>query len=304
MNPKAGRGQGGRTQAALEHALNGALKKVTFVQTQHRGHATELAREAAQRGIPCIIAVGGDGTMSEVAAGVVQSQRNDTAVALIHQGTGGDFKRSLNVPQRLDLLCQAIAREQVRSVDVLSLRYTNLQGDVRERLGINVVSLGMGGLVDDAVQKLPLGMSGKAAYFVAALHSLAVGVAAKVRCDLLEGDEHTRMQLQTRALMLCNGGYFGGGMHIAPNAVVDDGHLNMVALTGSSRMDVLRLSQAIYQGDHLTARNVVHARAQEVRVEVHAEYASLFPLDVDGEGLGAVTHLRARVLPSALRVVG
>ncbi len=302
VNPAAGSGRTGHVFDDLRRPIERALGAVDVEFTRAPGHASAIAREAATAGRRRIVAVGGDGTFSEVAAGVLES-RVPSAVGLIHQGTGGDFRRSLGLEHRLDRYLEAIARDAPEPLDAGLVRHRARDGAMRERFFVNALSVGMGGLVDRYVEESKLGLSGTAAYLTASLEALAKGAAGRLTCQVVEGGEERVERLETRLLAVCNGRYFGGGMRIAPTAELCDGAFDVIALTGAARLPLLRAMASVYRGEHLELAGVRHFRASELSMELLGDAEQeRFLLDVDGEWAGALP-VTVRVLPRALRVL-
>lgn len=303
VNPAASQGRSGRVFEGLRRPVERIVGNVDVVFTKAAGDARLLAKEAATQGRERIVAVGGDGTLSEVASGVLDSGR-PSAVGLLHLGTGGDFRRSLDIAHRPDAYLQAIARGQTRLVDVGRFTHRDRRGEQATGFFLNVLSFGMGGLVDKYVGRPNRMVGGKAGYFAAAIEALFKGALGKLACELVDEEGVARtLELETRNLAVCNGRYFGSGMDIAPMAALDDGVFEVVAIGGEHKLPVLSLSAAIYDGKHLGRRGVTHLRARSIRLRLLNEAESPnFLLDVDGEWLGE-GPLNIEVLPKALRVL-
>ncbi len=302
VNPASAGGRTALGFEALRRPIERALGPVDVAFTQRAGHATELAKAAALEGRRRIVAVGGDGTFSEVAAGVLEA-KSAAAVGLLHQGTGGDFRRSLGLEHRLEVYLAAIARDAPRAIDAGVVTHLGRDGRASERFFVNVASLGMGGLVDRYVEEGTRLLGGKATYLAASLKALAVGAVGRLVCEVeLDGERRTE-RLESRLVAVCNGRYFGGGMQIAPEAELDDGAFDVVALTGPGRLPVLGAMAAVYRGGHLALRDVRSFRASALRLELaNPDDADRFLLDVDGEWAGGAP-VTVRVRPKALRVL-
>jgi diacylglycerol kinase (ATP) len=301
VNPHAAGRKAGRAYATAAEAVDAVLGPVDAAFTVRRGHGIELAREAAEQGRELIVAVGGDGTFSEVVNGVMLSGRAaEVRIGLVAQGTGGDFRRSLGIDHGLRQYLEAIASGRERKVDVGRLTYRDDDGSTKQRFFVNIVSAGMGGLVDRYVEATPGWIPGSVAYYAAALRAIVRCPEAQVRSQsVLDGQEEERT-LPARVIAVCNGSYFGSGMHMAPMARVDDGVLEVVSVTQPTRLKMFQKSRTIYSGAHLLEPGIVHFSCQRIELSVDDErHRRLFPLDVDGEAIGGVP-LTAEVLPGAL----
>ena len=301
VNPHAASRKAGQAYAAAAEAVDAVLGPVDAAFTVRRSHGIELAREAAEAGRELIVAVGGDGTFSEVVNGVMLSGRaGDVRVGLVAQGTGGDFRRSLGIDHGLRQYLEAIASGRERKVDVGRLTYRDDDGSTKQRFFVNIVSAGMGGLVDRYVEATPGWVPGSVAYYSAALRAIVRCPEAQVRSRYTFDGQEEERTLPSRVIAVCNGAYFGSGMHMAPMARVDDGTLEVVSVTQPTRLQMFQKSRTIYSGAHLPLPGVAHFSCQRIELDVENErHRRLFLLDVDGEAIGGVP-LTAEVLPGAL----
>jgi YegS/Rv2252/BmrU family lipid kinase len=303
VNPRSGGGRAGRTFPEVRAVLERRLGAIDVARTARPGHAIDLARDAAKGGAELVIGVGGDGTMHEVANGVLDAATG-AAVGYVGQGTGGDFRRSLGIDHRLDAYVDAIASGQARHIDAGKLRYRAHDGSTRTRWFVNIVSAGVGGLVDRYVASTSKAFGGKAAYLWASARAVAVSQRGRLRCDVsLAGERHTR-ELDSYMIAVCNGRYFGGGMHVAPMAKVDDGRFEVVSLDAGGKLAFSLFSRQIYEAKHLGAPGVQHFACDRVAIDIQNESArGVFLLDVDGEPLGGLP-LEVEVVSKALTLRG
>ena len=269
INPRAAGRSAGKAYAAAAEAVERALGPVDATFTEGRGHGMELARAAAEEGRDLIVAVGGDGTLSEVVNGVMRSGRAQSVrVGLVAQGTGGDFRRSLGLQNGLKHYLDAIACGRERTVDVGRLSYRDDDGSIKERYFLNIVSAGMGGLVDRYVEATPAWVGGSLAYYLAALRAILRCPEAQVCCRTVLAEREDQRTLPARVVAVCNGAYFGSGMHMAPMARLDDGVLEVVTVTQPTRLQMLLKSRTIYSGSHLLLPGVMHFSCQRVELDV------------------------------------
>ena len=162
VNPRSGGGRAGRTFDDVRAVIERRLGPVDVAFTRQPAHAIALAREAAENGTALLIAVGGDGTLHEVANGVLDAGVGDrTAVGYVGQGTGGDFRRTLGIEHRLDAYVESIASGRTLAVDAGKLRFLARDGAHATRWFVNILSAGMGGLVDRYVSETTKVLGGK-----------------------------------------------------------------------------------------------------------------------------------------------
>jgi len=338
-NPAARSGRARGEIEAIVTSLQSRIGAVDLAVTEHSGHATELAARARAEGRALVISVGGDGVLSEVINGLLRrpdapDAAGATAAAspaaetlptlgIVAAGTGGDFGRSLGIAPERTAYLDAIAGGRTRLVDLGRARFVGTDGRAVERSFVNVLSAGIGGLVDRYTAAMPAAVPGRAAYGAATLAAVVTCRRRRILCraTLADGSTFERV-LTTYAVVIANGHTFGGGMKVAPAARVDDGLLDVVLVETPTKLTMLRHFLSIYRGDHLTKPGVsafactrVELRAADKGKAIGADRragsgdvtstarpGSFFPLDVDGDALGDLP-LTVEVSPARLRVL-
>lgn len=299
VNPASAGGRTAKMAADIQAAAERALGHVKVLLTERRGHAADLAREASDGGAGLVVAVGGDGTFSEVVHGVMLASKR-AEVGIIGQGTGGDFCRTLAFEHRLDKYLAALASQRTRPLDVG--KATLADGSTRHF--VNILSAGMGGLVDQHVSSASRTWGGTAAYFGASVRALLQIRPGHLRVRLTTGSDTSEHKLRSYMIAVCNGRYFGSGMHVAPMATIDDGIFEVVSMDSPSKLAFALQSGRIYSGKHLELGGTKHFRAKRIEIDVENEDArDVFLVDLDGEAMGKLP-LVIEVLPSALRLRG
>ena len=321
-NPAAGRGRTGSDLARLVRACRAALGELDVAETGRRGDATALAAAAAQERRPLVIGLGGDGTLDEIvngllgaptAAGVeLEGPRRDAAdlptLGIVGTGTGGDFGRSLGIPHELGAYLAALEEGADRAVDVGWARFADAEGRPVARYWLNVLSAGIGGLVDRYTATAPAFLSGRLAYAQATLRAIVACRRTSLICTYLDPHGVRReLPVDGHAVAICNGRTFGGGMRIAPMARLDDGLLEVILFQTRTRLRLVRRFRTVYAGTHLLEPGVDHFACRELELRPAGPAAGrrprsgLFPLDVDGDALGDVP-VTAGVVRAALHV--
>ena len=306
VNPASAGGATGRAWPSLASELRRHFGAFAVAFTERGGEATEIAEREARGGRRFIIACGGDGTISEVVNGILRASVGEgagTELGVLPSGTGGDFRRTLDVPARAADAARSLREGKTRSLDAGRVTYLNERGEEESRFFVNVASFGMGGEVIRRVKSregLPAGaarlLGGKLSFAAAALQSALTFEKPSVRVSL---DGGAAARITVANFCVANARYFGGGMKIAPNAKVDDGRFDVVAVGDVSALNMLANSYRLYLGTHLGMQEVRHALARRVR----AESASGEPvkLELDGELAGRLPA-DFEILPAALRV--
>lgn len=303
VNPRSGGGKTAEIFSSMQATIEQALGVTDVVFTERTGHAIELAREAASAERGLVIAVGGDGTFNEVVNGVLEAGGGErTHVGIVGQGTGGDFRKALDIEHRLDRYLDALASGRERKLDIGKLRYKDEAGATRERYFVNILSAGMGGLVDRYVAEASRALGGTAAYLGASLKALAQCREGRLRCTSSgpNGEAPVERRVRTYMIAICNGQYFGSGMRVAPMAKVDDGLLDVVSIGGASKLAFAMTARSIYSGGHLGKPGTEHWSCKKISIELENEDArERFLLDCDGEPIGGMP-IDVELVPGAV----
>lgn len=294
-NPKSQGGALGRRWTELTDQIR---REVPFEDrlTQGPGDATRLAREAIRGGADVVVAVGGDGTINEVVNGWFEDGtaiETGAALAVLPFGTGGDFVRTMNIPKDFAKAVDVLRAGRRKRIDVGRLDFTSRTGAPGVRMFANIASFGMSGVTDRLVNASKKRLGGKLAFYAASARAMWSYDNQRVRM-VFDGRAGDGLDLTINTVAVANGRYFGGGMHIAPEAELDDGFFDVVALGDMGMADFLFRSRRIYAGTHLTMDKVSHRRAKVVRAEP-ADATAIVELDVDGETPG--------ILPATFTVV-
>ncbi len=298
VNPKSRNGVTGRRWPAFQARLREGLGDCEVEQTRGPRDAVRIAREAVRSGIERIVVVGGDGTASEVVSGILEADQPARAeLALLPFGTGGDLPRTLGVPRDPDAALAAIASGKIRRLDAGRLRYRDREGRHASTYFLNVASLGLGGLVDELVNAAPKALGGTASFLIGTVRAIARYRSPQVRLSL---DGRALFSGRLSLAAAANGRFFGGGMEIAPDAVPDDGLLDVIVIPHMPKARLLTQLPKLYSGRHLGVSGVLHARGRSLEAE--AEPGAVW-LDIDGEPLGSLPAA-IEVLPGAIAFVG
>lgn len=301
INPASARGATLRAWADARKEIVAAGVDFDEHVTTRAGEATEVTREALDSGMMHIVAVGGDGTLSEVVNGYFngcgRAINSAASIGLLPSGTGSDFRRSLGLTSRRDSI-RALIEPKTRLLDAARAEFKGQDGTRVSRFLINVASFGLGGDVSALVNRwrntLPLWIGGSARFAAAAIAALGryKNIAVSLRLDQRE------LKVNSNLVVVANGRFAGGGMMLAPHAEVDDGLLDVIVTDGATRLDVIRELPRIQRGAHLKNPKVIEMRAREVSIETEEPMA----IDLDGEMVG-FTPAHLSVLPSAIRLI-
>jgi diacylglycerol kinase (ATP) len=306
VNPRSGGGRTGETFDAMRDVITRAIGDVDVTLTERSRHASEIARDAALEGRETVVAVGGDGSIHEVVNGLMRARAEGAArtrLGVIGQGIGGDFRKTLGIEHRLDRYCSALAGGRTRTIDVGRFRAAAEDSDDIEGYFVNILSVGLGGLVDRYVAEGSRRLGGTFAYFTASARALLESAIGALACTIHEGDRVREQEISTRSMAICNGRFFGSGMEIAPMARLDDGLFEVVDLGSAGLLRFAAVSSQVYSGRHVEHPDVQHFQCNRITMELlNKDARERFLLDIDGEPLGRMP-LTIEVIPSALEVL-
>jgi diacylglycerol kinase (ATP) len=293
VNPVAGASTTYRKWPRIRELLHHVGFPFEFQYTEGVGHARELAREAVSGGCQFLVAVGGDGTVNEVANGILLSRglRNAT-IGIISTGTGGDFIRSAGIDRDYIKACSSLAGARRRLIDVGVVEY-HKDGQICERFFINSAGVGFDAAVAETSNRLPKFLGGTIPYILGLLKSL-VGYRNKQVVMKVDDREESGRIL---SVVVANGCYFGGGMRVAPQADIYDGLLDIIAVGDMGKMELLRAFPTIYKGTHIHHPKVRAEKATRVAIGSTEK----FLVHADGEFLGE-GPVSFRLMPSALSI--
>jgi len=298
VNPASGNGRTGRRWKGLADRVRAALGPFEVESTTAPRDAARIAREGVRAGIERVIVAGGDGTVNEVADGLLGAGLGGYAqIGLLPFGTGGDFARALGVPPRVEDALESLRGGRERRIDAGRLAHRAPSGAERISHFVNIASFGISGLVDELANRSTKRFGGTVSFLIATLNALARyrsgAVTLRVAGEIFHDGPLT---FATAA----NGRYFGGGMHVAPEASLDDGLLDVVVVDGVARHRLVSKLPMLYAGTHLKDPIVRATRGRVIEADAPPGQTLL---DVDGEALGSLPA-RIEVLPAALRFFG
>ncbi|MFL5480555.1 MAG: diacylglycerol/lipid kinase family protein [Gemmatimonadaceae bacterium] len=284
-NPAAGRGKI-RILLPRIREVFGRRGIADFFETTTAGEEAILAQRAIGAGCRTIIAIGGDGTCSQIANAIVDSQ-SDCALAVLVAGTGNDFAKTVGVSHYTAAQVAELAvRGQSTRIDV---------GSIDGRHFLNSCGFGFDASVLEASTRVKF-LKGDAVYIYSALKQLFTYKGLDVSADRIGKDGTARLLMVT----VSNGQFLGGAFKIAPHASVTDGALDVCLIKNSGILARIRLFAGALRGRHLGLSSVTSGNAKELTLTFDEAPA----MELDGElrvARSKVVHLRC--LPRALSVI-
>jgi diacylglycerol kinase (ATP) len=294
VNPAAGANSSRRKWVIILDLLKHLGFHFDYQYTEGSGHAIELAKEAAGVGYDRIVAVGGDGTVNEVANGILNSKNSaETALGIISTGTGGDFIRSAGIPKDYVRACSRLSSLERFPIDAGIIEY-HQKGQKLNRFFLNTAGIGLDAAVVANVEKLPKYFGGTIPYLWGLVRTL-LGYKNKY-VTIKSGGNVTKQRVVS--VIVANGGFAGGGMHFAPFAKLNDGLLDTVIVGDMGKFELLRSFPRVYKGTHVTLPKIKLDRTIDISVQ-SSERALVY---ADGEYLGE-GPARFTLIPAAIRLV-
>lgn len=303
-NMGAGRGAVGTALTTLTEHLTGLGVEFDLVQTTAAGHATQAARDALADGVRYLAAVGGDGTVHEVANGMVEwaspgeggapeprPVAPDAVLAVVPAGSGCDFARTFGLDRKPEILAKRLATDQVMPIDLGVVGFVDAAGEPQGRIFVNIAEVGYGAEVVRRAARFPR-FIGRVRYLLASWSAIA-SLERQETTVTIGTEEKT---LAVVELVVANGQFFGGGMKVAPRALPDDNRFNVQVFTGQ-RSQVFLLTSKIFRGEHVPHPEIVERMAQTVAIAPDRPLL----VEADGELLGT-TPARFSLLHRALRL--
>ncbi|HEX8464754.1 MAG TPA: diacylglycerol kinase family protein [Abditibacterium sp.] len=290
LNPRAGRGAGQKMRPRLEKWLAAESMDAQILVTEHRGHATELARAATGNGAEIVVAAGGDGTLGEVLNGIWGT---NVKLGILPLGTGNDFARTLSIGADLELGLKVLKDGFSRRVDVGTVE---IEG--KSRFFLNVAGAGFDSRcamrINEHRPQILSKMSGPSAYLVAVASELMSLKSAQLKLEL-DGK-----LIEERAVLcaIANAKSYGGGMKVAPDAQIDDGLLDVCLIKDLGALQFARAFPGVFRGKHIHHPKVEMFRASKVTLESEPP----LPVLVDGDIFG-VTPAQFEIFAGAVEVV-
>jgi YegS/Rv2252/BmrU family lipid kinase len=280
VNPSAGGGRAARLLPRVEAALGRLGLAFRVERTGSLPHARDLAREATRRG-EVAAAMGGDGLLGAV-AGELRGTKG--VLGVVPGGRGNDFARKLGIGTDPAAACAVLVAGRETAVDV---------ADVGGRAYLGIASAGLDSDVQDIANatRLPLG---RLVYLYAAVRALRAWQPAGWEV-VVDGEAHA---FRGYSVAVANSGVFGGGMRLVPDAVLDDGLLDVVLIRDKARAGYLVNLFRVFRGTHVGDQALVFLRGREVAFQADRPFVAY----ADGDPIAALPAT-VRVEPRSLRVL-
>ncbi len=297
VNPNAGNGKGKKDWNKISSLLEKYSISFEAIFTESKSHATRLVIDSISSGFRKIISVGGDGTLNEVINGIfsqIYCPTSDITLSLIPVGTGNDWGRMFGIPLLYESAVKTICAGKHILHDIGKVSYFN--GSKQEiRYFINIAGLGFEAAVVKRtnIQK-DKGRSNKAIYF----YNLLMSLISYKNTDaelLIDGQV---INCKVFSINVGNGRYCGGGMRQTPEALPDDGLLDITVINGMGKIEIIRNLPILYDGTILSHPKVDGYRTTNLQVKSK----KLLYAEADGESIGH-TPVEFSIIPAGINIV-
>ncbi|HEX8564713.1 MAG TPA: diacylglycerol kinase family protein [Pyrinomonadaceae bacterium] len=301
VNPTSAGGNTARIWAKTASEVHRRFGAFAVEFTRAPGHGKQIALEAAKQGRSLIVACGGDGTINEVANGILESGAQ-AELGILPSGTGGDFRRTFNISTHPAQAAADLKNGKTETIDVGRVTFADENNEIVSRYFLGVASFGISTSVINRVKAdkpfawLPRGISGRAGF---AWSTLQTTLEMKYTRALVTLDEGREREVSIVNFCVANARYFGGGMKIAPDAKLDDGLFDVVMIGEISSTKILANSYKLYAGTHFDVAEVHHSHAKKVVVNPAADEKTRF--ETDGELPGFLPAV-FEIVPRALKI--
>jgi len=288
VNPCAGNGAAEIKWRVISRSVEERLGSFTTCFTEGEGDATRLARKHLASGADLIVGVGGDGTLNEIINGFIELSpqvSHGARLGILPFGTGCDFARTVLKSSTPGRALQVIKEGYTRSMDLGRIQFSDHNGVPGVRYFHNVVSFGTGGEV--VVHANSHSKAGGA--FLSFLRSTLVCLMRhRARRICLNCDGRAE-EFVVRNIAVANGLYHGGGMCVAPEALADDGLLNVTVIGDLSLSEMFLNIAKFYNGRikeikkiiTMTGRHIEASSKQDIRIDMDGEQPGWLPVVID-----------------------
>ena len=282
VNPTSGRGKGLQFGKRLEDRLGQLSLDYDLAYTEKPLHASDIAAEKAQK-FEVIVVVGGDGTLNEVVNGI---HGTNAVLGILPVGSGNDFVRAVPIPVDLDSSLKILLNDKRKKIDLAR---------INDRIYLNGVGIGFDAWAVHTGNKVTK-LRGNAIYLYAVLHTL-INFKPKDIEITINGQTYTK---DFFLMTIANGVALGGGFHLTPDALIDDGLLDVCLVENMHKLDIIRNLLKVYSGKHKEDPRVNIINTDKVSIRSQDGFA----VHADGELLSLdMKEIDIEILPKAIDLV-
>ena len=282
INPKAAGGNALKSWNKSKKIIESFFPKYEFEITKSRRQATKITQETLQNDYETVVTVGGDGTLNEVVNGFYWEGNliNPKAkLAVISIGTGGDFGRMMNFPRKVEVACELIKNGKTKKCNIGLVSFLNEKGEKNQRYFINIAEAGFGAETVRLINQDKTNNYRKLVYLKGLIQTITTYQNKNMKIEVDGSLVHNG---KTLVAIVANGQYFGGGMHITPNAKIDDSIFEIVILGDLGKFKIVRNIYRLYNGTISTHPQVKCVRGREIKISSSEKVL----IESDGDYIG------------------
>lgn len=282
----------GKIKASFEQVMKNYSIPPTMklMYTEREGQTAELARQLADSGYSHILAVGGDGTISDVIHGIKSSGNSTCIAGFWPMGTANDWSKTWKIPAHFSDILASMASGNFIESDLGIITYPQ----DKDRYFINIADIGIGAEVVQRVNGSTKFLGGNLTFLLSIMKTLLTYKNIEVRCE--SSDWHWTGK--AKSVVVANGKYFGSGIAIAPEASPIDGWLNLVIIGDVNLLDYLRYLPALKKGKKVNDPRVIYRTIKSVNLITSPGCG----VEADGELLGE-TPVKISIVPKGIRLL-
>jgi diacylglycerol kinase (ATP) len=318
VNPNSSSGLTGKGWNELYSEIKKALGvSVKVALTKKAGDGTLLARKFLKQGFKRVVAIGGDGTLNEVANGFfedpvgINSNKTDTSagfpplkpinsdaiMGVIPAGTRNVLAKSLGLPEGITNCCTAFHLGKSKKMDVIHVTATNPEdrSSMTSRICLNAAEMGIAGEIIERSKKVREVVNSR---IVSTITSIAATLPTyqSNECEISINNDSKKFAVKMTMAVVANGQFLGGGFKAAPHANMSDGLLDLVVLKDSGSLKMIDELINMKDGDYKEEDNIIYRQVREVTITSKERDVTV---TVDGEPIG-ILPATFEVIPQAL----
>ncbi len=318
VNPNSSSGLTGKGWNELYSEIKKALGvSVKVALTKKAGDGTVLARKFLKQGFKKVVAIGGDGTLNEVANGFfedpvgINSNKIDTSagfpplkpinpdaiMGVVPAGTRNVLAKSLGLPEGITNCCTAFHLGNSKKLDVIHVTVTSPEdhSSMTSRICLNAAEMGIAGEIIERSKKVREVVNSR---IVSTITSIAATLPTyqSNECEISIDNDSKKFAVKMTMAVIANGQFLGGGFKAAPHANMSDGLLDLVVLKDSGSLKMIDELLNMKDGDYKEEDNIIYRQVRKVTITSKERDVTV---TVDGEPIG-ILPATFEVIPQAL----
>ena len=284
INPIAGGGKAKNLIPLIKNSMEKHKKDYDIILTTRPKEAIDIAKDNVDN-YEIIVAVGGDGTINEVAKGIINAGKG--TLGIVPGGTGNDMIKSLGISMDPEESLETIIKGVEKEIDI---------GKINSSSFLNIASVGFDAEVIVNHDKFKGRVKGKLVYILSVIYTLFDYKDKRLEI-YIDGE---KLEEDIMLMAIGNGKYYGGGMKILPTSKINDGYLHICIISGISKIRSLYLFPTLFKGNHINYKKYVKLyKAKEIKVKSKEE---LF-LNIDGDSFPKEKEIKFKLDNNKLKVI-